>query len=375
MKTLTNYRPLERRGRRDGVRGFSIIELLVGMMLALLAIMAIFQILAAWDAKRRTITAGSSAQISGEIGMLELERDLEQSGGGFGNANIATLGCLINVYNQDLPTTHFSVRFSPVEIIDGADGAPDTVHILYGNSAYVTNIEKVLASNATTKTLQYRAGFNAGDLVVVAGNTPRDCSLFEVTGNVLTDLVGIEHGTGSYVSFYTGASVTPSLNAAVSAVTYTSGEIYNLGPNAQRTQWQVSAAGVLTRTNSLRDASASEVSDGVVDLQAQYGVDGSDGSPPNGHIEDAEWTNTQPTDWSKLLAVRVAMLARSTQLEKDRVTTSAPTWAGNSIPFVMHNLDGSTGTAADIANDWHHYRYRVYESMVPMRNMIWGASS
>ena len=78
---------------------------------------------------------------------------------------------------------------------------------------------------------------------------------------------------------------------------------------------------------------------------------------------------------SKLLAVRVAVLARSSQLEKDTVTVNAPAWAGNSIPFVMHNLDGSTGSTSVIANDWHHYRYRVYESTVPMRNMIWGSTS
>ena len=31
----------------------------------------------------------------------------------------------------------------------------------------------------------------------------------------------------------------------------------------------------------------------------------------------------------------------------------------------MTNLAGTSGT------DWHHYRYRVYETIVPMRNMIW----
>ena len=360
---------------RTTIRGFSIIELLIGMVLGLLAIIAIFQIMSVWESRRRTITDGNSAQIAGEIANLELERDLDQSGMGFGNVSAATIGCSVAVHNASLATADFSIRFSPVEIINGANGAPDTINVLYGSSAFSNNIQKVESSSNTTKVLQYRAGFNMGDLVVVAGNSPVACTLFEVTDNTVNDAKTIRHGTASYTSFYTGASVTPLMNSATAGVAYTTGEIYNLGPNAQRTQWSISSASVLTRINSLRDSTVSEVSEGVVDLQAQYGVDGSDGSAPNGHIEASEWTNTTPTDWSKLLAVRVAVLARSSQLEKDTVTVNAPAWAGNSIPFVMHNLDGSTGSTSVIANDWHHYRYRVYESTVPMRNMIWGSTS
>jgi len=375
MQTFNIHLWSGRNGQRSAAHGFSIVELLVGMVLGLLAIIAIFQIMSVWESRRRTITDGNSAQIAGEIAILELERDLNQSGMGFGNASAATIGCSVAVHNSGLATSDFTVRFSPVEIINGVNGAPDTLNVLYGSSAFSNNIQKVESSSNTTKVLQYRAGFNMGDLVVVSGNSPVACTLFEVTDNTVNDAKTIGHGTASYTSFYTGAAVTPTMNSASAGIAYTTGEIYNLGPNAQRTQWSVSAASVLTRINNLRDSTVSEVSEGVVDLQAQYGVDGSDGSVPNGHVEASEWTNTTPTDWSKLLAVRVAVLARSSQLEKDNVTPTAPAWAGNSIPFVMRNLDGTTGSTAVIANDWHHYRYRVYESTVPMRNMIWGSTS
>jgi type IV pilus assembly protein PilW len=380
MKTLTEYGRCRPHSRRNGVRGFSLIELLVGMVLGLLAIISIFQILSTWDARRRTITAGGSAQISGEIGLIELERDLQQSGFGLANAQKA-LGCSVIAYNSGLATQNFTFRFAPVEIVDGLNNGPDTINVLSGNSAFVANIQTLQASTATTKTLQYRTGFNAGDLVVVTNESstaipPIDCSLFEITGNETTDTVSIKHETGSYTSFYTGSAVVATMNATGAGVTYTKGSIYNLGPAPQRNQWQVTAAGVLTRTNSLREETASEVSEGVINLQAQYGIDGSDGSAPNKHIEDAEWTNTQPTtNWSDVLAIRVAVLARSSQLEKEAVTPNAPKWAANTISFVMHNLDGSSGATTDIANDWHHYRYRVYETMVPLRNMNWGKNS
>jgi type IV pilus assembly protein PilW len=45
----------------------------------------------------------------------------------------------------------------------------------------------------------------------------------------------------------------------------------------------------------------------------------------------------------------------------------------------MFNLDGSAGTASPTStltsDSWKRYRYRVYETVVPMRNMIWGATS
>jgi len=363
-------------------QGLSLIELLIGMGLSLLAIVAIYQVLNVWESRKRTVTSGSGAQISGSIGITEIERDMQLSGMGFGNASSATIGCSVAAHNSTLTTHDFSFTFSPVVITDGASGAPDVVRILYGNSAYVVNIQKVNSSTSSSKTLQFRTGFNAGDLVVVSGNSPRDCNMFEVTGNDPGDIETIDHGTASYTNFYTNAATIPTMNVAGTTTAYPNGaEIYNLGPGAQLTEWKVTS-GVLTRMNVLRDNTAIEVTDGVVNLQAQYGIDGANGGTVNGRIEDAEWTNTAPTDWTKLLAVRFAVLARSGQYEKDVVTPSGlanpddgPSWAGGS--FKMLNLDGSSGASAPaaIANDWKHYRYRVYETVVPLRNMLWGATS
>lgn len=371
-----------------GMRGLSLIELMIGLAMSLLTIVAIYQVMAVWDARRRTITSGSSAQISGGVAIAELERDAQLTGMGFGNITSATLGCTVNAYNSALATPSFSFPFVPVQITDGASGAPDVVRILYGNSAYVVNIQKVNASSGTGKTLQFRTGFNAGDLVVVAGNKAtisdptygtydrsQNCDLYEVTGNDSSDSVSIVHGSTAYTSFYTAASVTPTMNAPGGANPYTSAEIYNLGPGAQLTEWTVTSGG-LTRRNVLRSDTATEVTDGVVNLQAQYGLD------PSHTGKVSSWSTTAPTtDWTQVLAVRIAVLARSSQYEKPAVanafvTPSAnnPTWAGGA--FTMYHVDGTLGTSATTdVNDWHNYRYRVYETVIPLRNMLWGATS
>jgi len=37
----------------------------------------------------------------------------------------------------------------------------------------------------------------------------------------------------------------------------------------------------------------------------------------------------------------------------------------------MTNVDGSADSNPGDANDWRHYRYRVYQAVVPLRNVIW----
>jgi type IV pilus assembly protein PilW len=122
------------------------------------------------------------------------------------------------------------------------------------------------------------------------------------------------------------------------------------------------------------------LADNIVLLKAQYGKD--DGVA-NGTVTNATYvaddgavdgySNTMPvtptaTDLARILTVRMAVVARSAQTEKPSVeggacdtTTAAPTWSGGT-------LDLSTDV------NWKCYRYRVFETTVPMRNLLWQQS-
>ncbi|MBH1961511.1 MAG: PilW family protein, partial [Rhodocyclales bacterium] len=125
-----------------------------------------------------------------------------------------------------------------------------------------------------------------------------------------------------------------------------------------------------------------EVAEGIVDLQAEYGVD----ADADGVVSAAEWTTVTPAtaaDWRQLRAVRVALLARSQQYETTAVTPVAPAWAREAVPirtFTMRNVDDTPdtdpmdGTGKPTPNNWRSYRYRVYETVVPLRNLVWGMS-
>lgn len=100
----------------------------------------------------------------------------------------------------------------------------------------------------------------------------------------------------------------------------------------------------------------------IVQLQAQYGRD-ADG---DGIVDT--WTDATPAtavEWSRTLALRFALVARSALPEREReaagvctTTTAPPTWAGGTLDVTA-------------LPDWRCYRYRVFESTTSLRNLIW----
>ncbi|MGV3655391.1 MAG: PilW family protein, partial [Noviherbaspirillum sp.] len=83
-------------------------------------------------------------------------------------------------------------------------------------------------------------------------------------------------------------------------------------------------------------------------------------------------TQAERADWARILSLQLALVARSTEYESrigatsgqrecDPVTPGAPQW------------DGSAAAPIDLAADadWQCYRYRTFQTLVPMRNVIW----
>ena len=121
--------------RADVQRGMSLIEILVGVAIGLIGCVVIFQMFSISEARKRTIASGSDMDISGRLGLMTLERDLQLAGFGFGSAAapFATaagpaLGCTVTAYDSLRGGTQdFSYVLTPVQIADGAAGAPDKI--------------------------------------------------------------------------------------------------------------------------------------------------------------------------------------------------------------------------------------------------------
>ena len=116
-------------------RGFSMVEVLVGVAIGLIGLLVIFKTLSVWDSHTRSTSVGGDAQVAGALAMYALERDIKQAGMGFGTATVADLGCTVDA-SDTVRGGAFQFSMFPVQIVAGASGAPDTIDVMYGNSSF-----------------------------------------------------------------------------------------------------------------------------------------------------------------------------------------------------------------------------------------------
>jgi type IV pilus assembly protein PilW len=367
--------PLRRRSR-----GVTLVEIMVGVAIGLIGTVAIFQAVAAWSRHTQTSSAGGDAQVAGTLALFNIERDVKAAGHGFGTAIPPVMGCAVASVLAGPPFT-----LTPVSIQQGAAGAPDTISILYGNSPFFVAEGTFTSSTVTTKTLTRRAGFRPGDIAVVAGPgaapASAPCELIEITDDTNIDGLTVDHAVGNYPNFYTGANVASRFNGVAAPPAFAAGTIYSLGPQPTLNVWSITGGRVLSRTERFAATPPIPVAEGVVNIKAEYGVDLNN----DGQIANAEWQTAAPADFRTVLAIRVAVLVRSRQYERNGdtsstviapVTPNVPTYfayTGAKL-FLMTNVDGTAdaGPADTTPNNWRNYRYRVYERVIPLRNLLWG---
>ena len=358
--------PRNRTAPRRAAAGFSLVELMVAVLIGLIGTVVIFQVFAVFEGQKRTTTSAGDAQQNGLLALSSLERDARMAG--YGLSNSPLLGCSVTAYDST-GTRDFSFTLAGVQIADGASGAPDTVTFTYGTSGMVV-YPPILAANAginaTSATIGSAYGFFSGDLVAFgqSGTTPLGtCYMKQLTAGPVAAVLAFADGAR-----YNKAGGLASGFTAWDNTSHTGGLVFDLGPAPPASGAPVVAiysiaSGQLMYQNLLSDSAASATADGIVQFQAQYGYD----TNGDGAVQTGEWTNTAPADWTKVIAVRMAVLARGAQPERPdpttlvcNTTTTAPTWSG-----------GTIDPAVTDPTSWQCYRYRLFETQVPVRNLIW----
>jgi type IV pilus assembly protein PilW len=212
-----------------------------------------------------------------------------------------------------------------------------------------------LAPAGSSYDVQAPTAFAADDYVVaVPGTCTADLVMAKVTAPPVT-------------------TVTVDLPVAGATV------LYNLGKTPKVMAYAV-RNGALTSCDFMavdcrinNAASWAAVSGNVVSLRAQYGRDTAAAGAMDGVINVYDQTTpTTSCEWARTSAVRLALVARSSQYETridtatgqrvcDPVTPDARTWSGSAgAPIDL------TATAT-----WQCYRYKVFETIAPARNVVW----
>ena len=110
--------------------GFSLVEVMIALVIGLITVLVVTQVIAMSAAQRQTATSGADATINSALALFTIERDGKNAGYGFSTVR-GNLGCQVrSKYNG---TSNAAFQLLPVEIIDGASGAPDILHFRASN--------------------------------------------------------------------------------------------------------------------------------------------------------------------------------------------------------------------------------------------------
>lgn len=388
MQTRTPIPLHIRRGRTS--RGFTLVELMIGLLLGLLTTLVISEVLALSEGKKRTLTLGGDAQVNGALSLYTLQRDIQMSGYGT-VTEPAALGCPIKGEFKDPaapagdPPITFTPTLAPVVITDGVDGAPDKITVLQSRKSVFSAPIRVKKEHLKTDeffVVQSALGVTAGDLMIAVSHDPWGitnwCAVFEVTDDsasppTTTTLSSqrIPHVTGGN-SRWNRSSVFP--DTAYPADSY----LLNLGSMSLNT-YEIDVNHNLvvnSRTAGAAGGASTPLYPQIVNFQALYGKDTNGDGKVDVYNADTPLT---AVDWQQVLAIRLAVVARSNQREKEKITLKQPLWDVGSDAAVSGSAachDGSQCLTLKVDGlpDWEHYRYKVYDTVVPLRNMLWNSA-
>ncbi len=392
--------PVMRTSNRRASRGFTLVEMLVGVLIGLIGTVVIFQVFAVSEGQKRTTTGAGDAQQNGVFALFQVERDLRTAG--FGLAHLPLLGCQTNGWNEQTSQA-ISFPLLPVSIVDGAAGAPDTITIAYGDADLFFAPEKLTNPIQPDAAAPFQVrniyGFRPGDVLIAAENA-KPCTLAQASS---TNALWVNRASGTFTNLLGQVEATrfnrpgglPAPNNTLYGpyvdATSSGGRLYNLGARPVVVRYAITA-GQLNAIDLLTPGSAAAtvaLSDGIVQLQAQYGFDANgDGRVAPGSASVAtiatvpgsadQWGDAMPVgavaaDWAKVIAVRLVVVARSITPERPdpatgvcNTTVTNPKWVAASPPAGI-DLDISADP------DWRCFRYRTFEVNVPLRNMVWFA--
>lgn len=341
-------------------RGFSLIEIMVGLVIAMIGVIIMMEVLITSEQRTRTTNSGNDALSSGAVMAHMIQRDLAQAG--YGINSLGLLGC-----NVQLPTgtTTVPVPLAPVVInpaiasLPAADANTDVLLVAYGNGNGQPEGNAISGLAGNDYTVQAPSSFSQNDYVLAY---PGSCT----AGSLQLAKV----------------TAPPTLTTVtVDTVDPTGATLYDMGQAPKFVGYMV-RNGSLTSCDFLAsDCTAAvnwqAVAGNIVSLRAQYGRDTAAVGSMDGIVD--VWDQSTPTSsctWARASAVRFGIVARSAQYETkidtatkqrvcDQVTAAAPTWSGSTTAAFVPPFAGST------AAEWQCYRYKTFENIAPTRNIVW----
>ena len=393
--------------------GFSLIELMISVLIGLLAMVFVMRSTVNFEANRRSSLGGSDSMQNGVVALFSMENDAAQSGWGMNDDLV--LGCNARFFDsQNFANANVgggvAIVLAPVSVVfNGAN--PDQITIMGGTSdagsGSMLTVANVAAGSTTFGVSQDPSfAFRVRDALALAPiTTGGTCATPATAGSccAIAQVAGTTPLPTPTLSVTSDGTTTTRFNQPGGLLAAFAGpsqaKIFNLGDGNALSfhTWDVSNGVLRLRATDLTGASNAPTSAvaGIVSVKALYGFDtraaavydaavGATGQALGrwsaGMIDaDGDGVVGGPGDYRRMAAVRLAVVARGREPERPdssgtcpNTTTALPTVFATQEPAAIATVPISVNVAvAGDTIDWSCYRYRVFETVVPLRNSGW----
>ncbi|HEY4137133.1 MAG TPA: PilW family protein, partial [Casimicrobiaceae bacterium] len=340
-------------------RGAGLVEVMVGVTVALFATLVIYVVVGSADRLRRDSQSAGDAQQTGLFVLSRIGFDIANAGSGFASAAKALSTCPAS--------TNVADTLRPIAVLigdSGRDDVPDSVAIRYAVTAAIAGPATFAAAAPAGANflIQSPYAFAVGDRIIAVGRNG-ECEPTDVISSVTS-----------------APGVVEVVHAPLATAFAASSWLIDLGAvnDAQVIRYDVQS-NVLRTTDLLNGDTPNPLASNIVNLKLQYGID-SDG---DGTLDSwvparsgplGDWSTTAllmaPADvLSRIKAIRVALIVRSDFVDRGIKTTFDWTL------FDCEAIDKSScpgrlsGSVAPTTAGG--YRYRLHETVVPLRNTLW----
>ena len=340
---------------RDVAQGFGLVEAMIGMLIGVMALLAVYQAFTVAERLKRNTNAMSDTQVGGMFASFALGMELANAGAGLSTAARELGTC------SDPGDFAHSMRPIPVLITDsGAASTPDMFAINYGLASALASTAPfaAFAAAGSDYTVHSPAGIHDGDLIV-AISMAGPCASSRVAA------VGAPDDNGNVTIAHSGAPIDFAASS----------QLFNFGPAERVEKMQYYVSNGILESKRLLDKDGvpdttqvpQPIASNVVNLKLQYGID-TDG---DGALD--AWVDATG-DWAPaaLLAAPVATVNRIKAVRLGIVVRSEQFDSEYLVPAPWSMFDGQvSGSILASKSPPGNWRLRTYETIIPLRNAIW----
>jgi type IV pilus assembly protein PilW len=368
-------------------QGFTLVEILVALAVGMIGVLVIMQVLVVQDGYKRSTIGAGEAQTNGALALFEIERNLRMAGWGLSDSRLsqcanvqyywdptaaqAAAGAPAQGCSTDVGTHLPQLSFRPL-VINSTAGVPDSIDISFSTSETrlsPATVDQAMPAPSAALNVDNTYGFRTGDLMIATNGS--SCTMMQVSRPQAGQPQKIIHNSGNDCDPSGGGGVPCQFNAAGNTCKTafpTNSLVFNVGAPVVKS-FAIDANNNLVVTESfskpvggslpVMSAAAQVLINDIVDLQAQYGLD----TDADNRVDTFQDAAPAAANYNaQLRSVRIGLLARNGDYRRPTngvctATTAAPTWAGGSF-----SVPGGLPSC---------YTYRVFETIVPLRNLMW----